>query len=92
LPYTTFFFSINFTFVSTGTFLWVYEKNPTVYKLINEFFPEKEASSIKSNEDYKYQEGPREGETMQINDLIETQKKDEAFVLSRDEIMNVISV
>jgi hypothetical protein len=41
LPYSIFFFFVNYCIVCAGTFLWVYEKTPTVYDLISEFFPTK---------------------------------------------------
>lgn len=40
LPYTAFFFYVNYQFVQFGVFLWVYEKAPTVHKIVNKFFPE----------------------------------------------------
>jgi hypothetical protein len=81
LPYTAFFFFINYQFVCAGTFLWVYEKAPTVFKIVNKFFPESDAP--KKASDY---------EQKQVGELIKAQKEDPDFKLTRTELTEVVSI
>jgi hypothetical protein len=81
LPYTAFFFYVNYQFVQFGVFLWVYEKAPTVHKIVNKFFPDEAAP--KKTSDYPDQ---------QVDPLIKAQKEDPEFKLTKHELQEVVTI